>query len=85
MQICYLPKFERQYKKLPHNIKELARVKEEIFRQNPFDERLKTHKLSGQLDGFWSFSIDYSNRIFFDFVKADLVRFYAIGKHDIYE
>jgi len=33
-----------------------------IFQNDPFDARLRTHQLSGQLQGLWSFSIDYDCR-----------------------
>lgn len=85
MQIYYLPKFERQYKKLPVQIKRLVKEKEQIFRQNPFDSRLKTHKLHGVLDGWWAFRVDYTYRLIFDFIDAEKVRFYSVGDHDIYE
>ncbi len=85
MKILYLPKFARQYKKLPDNIKDLAEEKEKIFRQDPFDKRLKTHKLRGELKGYLSFSINYNYRIIFDFVDDKTVRFYSVGNHDIYE
>ncbi|MFH1979820.1 MAG: hypothetical protein ABII99_02115 [Patescibacteria group bacterium] len=47
MKILYLPKFTKQYKKLPNKIKKLSEIKEIIFRNNPFDPKLKTHKLQG--------------------------------------
>lgn len=84
MKILYLPKFAREYKKLPAKIKDLTEKREKLFRQNPFDPRLKTHKLSGDLSGFWSFSIDYKYRIIFDFASDETVRFYSVGDHDIY-
>ena len=84
MQIRYLPKFGREYKKLPPHIQNLAEKRETIFRKNPFDTRLKTHRLRGELKEFWAFSIDYKNRIIFDFVDKKTVRFYSIGDHDIY-
>lgn len=84
MEILYLPKFARQYKKLPLQIKERAEEKEKIFRRNPFDSQLKTHKLTGQLEGFFAFSVDHSYRIIFDFADPKTVRFYEIGDHDIY-
>jgi len=85
MQIIYLPKFARQYKKLPPHVQDLAEKREQIFRKDPFDPRLKTHRLRGELKEFWSFSIDYKNRIIFDFAGKDTVRFYSIGDHDIYD
>ncbi len=84
MKICYLPKFKRQYKKLPRDVQEAAEEKEAMFRKDPFDQKLKTHKLGGVLSGFWSFSVSYSYRIIFEFIEDGSVRFYQIGPHDIY-
>ena len=85
MEIRYSPKFRRQYKRLLKEIKIRAEKREVLFRKDPFDSRLKTHKLHGSQEGFMSFSVDYSYRIIFEFVKEDLVIFYEIGTHDIYE
>lgn len=84
MKIFYLPKFERQYKKLPTKIQDLAEEKEKLFRKNPFNPELKTHKLHGELKTFWAFSINYNYRIIFDFLGSETVRFYFVGRHDIY-
>ena len=84
MKIFYLSKFIKQYKKLPANIKKLAEEKEKIFRQDPFDYRIKTHKLHGELQGFWSFSINHKYRIIFDFLDKKTIRFYSVGSHDVY-
>ena len=40
-------------------------VKEAVFRKNPFDKRLKTHKLSGKEKEPWAFWVDYSYRLGF--------------------
>lgn len=85
MEINYFPKFSRQYKKLAPEIRREAEVKSEIFSQNPFDPRLKTHKLHGPLGDFYAFSVDKKYRIIFDFLENGEVGFYAIGDHDIYE
>ena len=85
MKILYLPKFGREYKKLPRPVQVLAEKREKIFRSNPFSPKLKTHKLRGPLQEFWSFSIDYKYRIIFDFADGDTIRFYSVGDHDIYE
>ena len=84
MEIYYLPKFIRQFKKLPKEIKEVAVIKEKIFRKDHFDSKLDTHKLKGKLKSFWSFSIDKRNRIIFDFKDKKTIRFYSVGNHDIY-
>ena len=84
MKIFYLKKFAKQYKKIPLEIKKLTKEKEKVFRINPFDSRLKTPKLHGDLRDFFAFSINGSIRIIFDFDKNKNVRFYTIGSHDIY-
>jgi len=84
MKIFYRPRFEREFKKLPVKIQDLVVEKEEIFRKDPFDSRLNTHKLHRPLKTFWAFSVDYKNRIIFDFCDKNMVRFYSVGDHDIY-
>mgnify|MGYP001578047972 FL=1 len=85
MIILYLPKFARQYKKLPTEIQDTAEKKEKVFRKNPFDPRLKTHKLTGPLDGFYAFSINHKYRIIFDLADQGTARFYSVGDHNIYD
>lgn len=85
MQIFYLPKFGRQFRKLSAVVKKVAFEREKIFRANPFDPRLKTHKLHGHLEGFLAFSVTHRYRCIFDFKDDGAVRFYSIGDHDIYE
>ena len=84
MQIYYSPKFLKQYRKLTLMIKEIMEEKEEIFRNDPFDQRLRTHKLKGKLEGYYAFSINNSYRIIFEFVGSN-IEFSRVGKHDIYE
>lgn len=84
MKILYSRKFGKEYKKLPDRIKDVAEKKEKIFRKNPFDRRLKIHKLHGELSEFLAFSINYQYRIIFDFSDKKTARFYSIGRHDVY-
>jgi addiction module RelE/StbE family toxin len=55
------------------------------FLKNPFDSSLKTHKLSGSLSSYWSFSIDYNLRIIFEFINDKSVGLIDIGTHEIYK
>jgi addiction module RelE/StbE family toxin len=85
MKIIYSPRFKKSYKKLPARIKKIAEQKEAIFRKDPFDPRLKTHKLSGKLDGLLAFSIDQKYRILFEFGEdKNVIYFHQAGDHDIY-
>ncbi len=84
MKIYYSSKFAREYKKLSLAIKKKAEKQEKIFRQNPFDSKLKTHKLSGPLKDFWAFSVDAKYRILFEFVDEKSIWFHLVGDHSIY-
>lgn len=55
-------KFEKQYRHIPENIKNQAKEIENIFRKNPFNKILNTHKLHGKEKDIWSFNINYSYR-----------------------
>jgi addiction module RelE/StbE family toxin len=76
--------FEKSFQKLPFHIQDLAEKKEKWFRQDAFDSRLHTHKLKGELEGYWAYSVNYKYRILFRFLKSDEVIYYDIGMHDIY-
>lgn len=59
-------------------------AKIELFLQEPFHPSLKTHKLSGKLEGFWSFSISYHLRLLFEFIDEESVGLVDVGTHGIY-
>lgn len=83
-QIHFSPHFFKSFYKLPKSIQNLAKKKDEIFRKNPFDLRLHTHKLKGELLGTWSYSVNYEFRVLFRFITDDEVLYYDIGTHEIY-
>lgn len=56
--------------------------KVEQFVNDPFDQSLKTHKLSGKLKNLWSFSVEYDERVLFYFTDDRKVVFVDIGNHD---
>lgn len=85
MRIYYSSKFAREYKKISLKTKKVAQEKEEIFRKDPFDSSLKTHKLKGGLKGFWSFSINHKYRIIFEFINKKTIWFHSVGEHSIYK
>lgn len=85
MKIYYSSKFLKEYKHLPIKIKLLAEKKETIFRKDPFNPKLKTHKLSGKLNEYYSFSIDFQYRIIFEFAKENIIWFHSVGTHEIYK
>lgn len=76
--------FKKSYDSLPHKIQSLANKKDVWFRNNPFDTRLKTHKLKGELAEFWAYSINYQYRILFRFLSNNEIIYYDVGTHEIY-
>ena len=81
----YSPTFFKELKKLPKEQLRFLAKKEKIFVENPFDPRLKTHKLQGELSEFYSFSISYHWRIVFHFESESVVVLDSIGTHAIYK
>lgn len=85
MEIIYSPRFKREYEGLQIFLKSRAEKQEKIFRVDPFDVRLKTHKLKGRLREFWAFSVDYRYRIIFEFEGRNKATFHAVDDHSVYK
>lgn len=81
MKILYSSRFLRSFEKLPVKIQSEFRRREDVFRRNPFDPILKTHKLKGRSD--WAFLITHEIRVIFIFGK-NIFRFLNIGDHSMY-
>ena len=77
--------FGKSFRKLPGHIQDLAEKKDKWFRRNAFDSRLHTHKLKGELEGYWSYYINRKYRVLFRFLNGDEVIYYDIGTHEIYK
>ena len=54
----------------------------EVFRQDPFDPRLKTHRLAGKLERYWAFSVAYDCRVIFRFLSDERAVLADIGSHE---
>ena len=84
IEIAFSSSFKRAFKKrVAGNPSIEARFWEkiEIFKNNPFDPQLRTHKLSGKLKDLWSFSVEYDLRVIFQFVDDQRALFVDIGTH----
>lgn len=77
-------RFGVAFKKLPKRVRDGVTEKENIFRNNPFDKRLDTHKLHGKYKEYWAFTIADQYRIMFTFAESDVIDFVDIGNHKIY-
>ncbi len=83
-QVHFASHFLKSFSKLPLALQTLATTKDAVFRANPFDPRLRTHKLKGVLTGAWAYSVDRRYRVLFRFLANDEVLYYDIGTHEIY-
>lgn len=85
MKIIWDQGFKRIYKKRIKHDNELKKRfwdAMEIFSSDPFDQCLRTHKLTGKLEGLWAFSIDFDCRVIFRFLGKNEVFLIDIGSHD---
>lgn len=85
VQVSFSSAFRRAFKKrIKGNVDLEQRYwqKLEQFISDPFEQSLRTHKLSGKLNELWSFSIDYDERVIFYFTDDGDAVFVDIGSHD---
>jgi len=85
IKIKYTSRFVKKLKKLPRSLVVKAAKKEKLFKKDPFTLSLKTHALTGKLQAYHAFSVDYHTRIMFKFVSEEEVVFLDIGTHSIYK
>lgn len=88
-QLLPTPRFERKLRKIAKLSKdESNRIKSilQLLIEDPFDMRLKTHKLQGKLSELYSCGCGYDCRIIFSIenIKSDekVVILIDIGSHD---
>jgi len=84
VEIAFSSSFRRAFKKSVAGHASLeARFWErvELFKHNPFEPKIMTHKLSGKLKDLWSFSVEYDVRVIFSFAGQDKVVFVDVGSH----
>lgn len=85
MRVVLTKRFDREYKKLLVRLKVETAERVDLFLSDPHHPSLKTHKLSGQMKNFWSFSVNFKTRILFEYLEDGTAAFYSIGDHSIYD
>jgi addiction module RelE/StbE family toxin len=81
MTIRYLPKFKKQYKKLPKKIQDQFDEKIQLFSIDPTLPMLKVHPLKGNFAGYWSMNINGDVRALYIMDGDSIVIFGLIGTH----
>lgn len=83
MEIIFTSSFTKGYRKLEEWQKERVERALAIFKQDPFDQRLKNHKLRGQEEGVRSISAGYDLRIlYYEQDGHSVVILVKVGSHD---
>lgn len=85
MKVAFTPKFLRMLKKLPLGLQNEVIERVELFKDVKDHQRLEVHKLKGRLKKFYGFSVDYKNRIIFEYLSEDDVALLAVGDHEVYK
>ncbi len=85
MTLVYSERFKKQHKNIAYDMKKKAARSIELFLQNPLHPSLRLHKLSGELSGYWSISLDRKNRIILQPLEDNTYLLISIGTHAIYE
>lgn len=79
---CAVKRLVRQN---PQILPQIERALQQLA-EDPFHPSLLTHKLKRDLAGRWTRSIDYSNRILFEFVESselgEEILLLTLGSHD---
>ncbi len=82
LQITYTERFEKHYKLLTVQEKNMFRKKLLIFQQNPLHPSLRTKRIQGTTELF-EFSVNMDIRVIWFYEGESIVALIDIGHHDI--
>jgi len=77
----YLPKFKKQYKKLPEKMQRQFDDRLRLFAHDPTNVRLRVHPLKGDYAGYWSMNVSGDLRALFFREGEVTIIFALIGTH----
>ena len=89
-ELIWSPHFTRSLRRKLRQNPLLRQLVEATLRQliaDPFHPSLHSHKLKGDLSGAWACTVDFDNRVLFEFVTdpasvEDAIHLLALGTHD---
>jgi addiction module RelE/StbE family toxin len=81
MTIRYLPKFKKQYKKLPKRFQEQFDERLQLFLVDPTLPMLRVHPLKGKFAGYWSLNVNGDLRALYLVDGETIIIFALIGTH----
>ncbi len=81
MTIQYMPKFKKQYKKLPKKFQLQFDERVHLFALDPINPKLRVHPLKGKFAGYWSMDVSGDLRALYIKRGEELIIFGLIGTH----
>ncbi len=81
MVIKYLPKFKKQYKKLPAKVQAQFDDSLRLFLVDPTSPKLRVHPLKGNYAGYWSMNVNGDIRALYLLQQDTMVIFALTGSH----
>ena len=81
MRLSASSRFLRKAKKLHEPQASMLRAALRRFAAEPQDPLLRTHKLKGELEAYWAFSVDDNLRVVFRW-EGDEAFLVTLGSHD---
>ena len=85
INLVYAPIFVRLLKKLEAALREEVIEKLKLLKNPANHKILKVHKLHGQMEDRWSFSVNYKTRVVFRYISKNEIAILSVGDHKIYE
>lgn len=81
MIIQYLPKFKKQYKKLPVKFQKQFDDRLQLYLFDPTLPQLRVHPLKGNYAGYWSLNVNGDIRALYIMQGETIIIFALIGSH----
>ena len=81
MRLAFTPRLGRRARKLTALQRALLRAALRRFAVDLRDPVLRSHRLRGELDGYWAFTVDYDLRVLFR-RDGDVATLVSLGTHD---
>jgi addiction module RelE/StbE family toxin len=83
---AFVRAFKRAVRRQPNLQARVERTLKQLA-EDPFHPSLHSHKLKGELAGAWACTVDYDNRILFEFVRnpesgEEEILLLTMGTHD---
>jgi len=76
-----MPKFKKQYKKLPIKFQNQFDEKVQLFAIDPTNSILRIHPLKGIYKGYWSMNVNGDIRALYIMRGQEMIIFALIGSH----